>query len=664
MRWWARNALRCRDEPSNNFCLKQDKEGTNNDVVGLVVENVSGLRVDRSELEGVGCERVQQLGRGCCGQVACRFDVRQNRRNLQQIHRLMAFKASQFLFHGSGVPPASKCLSHQALQLNCFIQKVDSGLYSLLPLGQLVIDRINRLIEDEFSRIGALKISVPILGPKKLWDETERWDAMGKELFQLSDRGKSHFCLQPTAEEMVTSLVRNLPSLRVASLPLLLYQTTEKFRDERNPRFGLIRGRQFLMNDMYSFDVDVDSCQKTYSLVTSAYRRIFKDALQLEIRTVVSDPGVHGGAISHEYHLENNLEEDKISYCSRCEIGHKPGETDPQCSHSELQEMSSIEIAHTFQLGTRYAQAFKAFVPGTQRPLEMACYGIGVSRLLPACVDALSIDVKAIRLPNKIVPFDAAIITASKLSSDPTALSLCEELQSALQARNMTVLLHDMHKMSVGDRLYDLNRIGIPRIFVLANVTKRSFSTETELSAVGKSGEVRLDMVTITSGTDRDHRDRDRTEKNGTIGSSNAERHKSNGLELRVLTLNMWCLPQPWPVGSKDRKHRLKRLAEALLIEEYDIVGLQEIWKEGDYLDLVDQLKDVYKFHHYFHSGWTGSGVCILSRHPIVSTLTHRFILFFSSSVPNVQIKMYVFRYSLNGFAHHVHRGDWFGGKV
>ena len=174
--------------------------------------------------------------------------------------------------------------------------------------------------------------------------------------------------------------------------------------------------------------------------------------------------------------------------------------------------MSSIEIAHTFQLGTRYAQTFKAFVPGTQRPLEMACYGIGVSRsvylsfksilegnfrLLPACVDALSTDVKAIRLPNKIVPFDAAIIMASKvffsffiffslkvevlkfqLSSDPTALSLCEGLQSALQARNMTVLLHDMHKMSVGDRLYDLNRIGIPRIFVLANVTKRSFSTE------------------------------------------------------------------------------------------------------------------------------------------------------------------------------------------
>ena len=177
-------------------------------------------------------------------------------------------------------------------------------------------------------------------------------------------------------------------------------------------------------------------------------------------------------------------------------------------------------------------------------------------------------------------------------------------------------------------------------------------------------------MVTITSGTDRDHRDGDR---NGTIGSSNPERYKSSkasrhvcvnlcnssstinwlmtslwdGFELRVLTLNMWCLPQPWPVGSKDRKHRLKRLAEALLIEEYDIVGLQafdsfhsslhfatelqEIWKEGDYLDLVDQLKDVYKFHHYFHSGWTGSGVCILSRHPIVSTLTHRFIFFFSS---------------------------------
>ncbi|KAL6733059.1 hypothetical protein Aduo_003746 [Ancylostoma duodenale] len=129
---------------------------------------------------------------------------------------------------------------------------------------------------------------------------------------------------------------------------------------------------------------------------------------------------------------------------------------------------------------------------------------------------------------------------------------------------------------------------------------------------------------------------------------SSAEREpstgSSSGMELRVLTLNVWCLPQPWPIGSKDRKFRLKKLAEAILDEEFDIVGLQEVWSETDYLDMVDRLSGSFRFHHYFHSGFTGSGVCVFSRHPIVSTLTHR--------------------YSLNGFAHHIHRGDWFGGKV
>ncbi|XGW22013.1 hypothetical protein V3C99_004740 [Haemonchus contortus] len=116
------------------------------------------------------------------------------------------------------------------------------------------------------------------------------------------------------------------------------------------------------------------------------------------------------------------------------------------------------------------------------------------------------------------------------------------------------------------------------------------------------------------------------------------------GVELRVLTLNVWCLPQPWPIGSKDRKLRLKKLADAILIEKYDIVGLQEIWSNNDYLEMAERLSSSFRFHHYFHSGFTGSGVCVFSRYPIVSTLTHR--------------------YSLNGFAHHIHRGDWFGGKV
>ncbi|CAJ0574432.1 unnamed protein product, partial [Mesorhabditis spiculigera] len=118
----------------------------------------------------------------------------------------------------------------------------------------------------------------------------------------------------------------------------------------------------------------------------------------------------------------------------------------------------------------------------------------------------------------------------------------------------------------------------------------------------------------------------------------------SGGLQLRVATFNCWALPQPWPIGSSDRKHRLQRLADELLKDEYDIVGLQELWSEYDYLDLAERTQTVFPYSHYFHSGFTGSGVAVISKHPIVSTL--------------------MYRYSLNGFAHHIHRGDWFGGKV
>ncbi|VDM53696.1 unnamed protein product [Angiostrongylus costaricensis] len=133
---------------------------------------------------------------------------------------------------------------------------------------------------------------------------------------------------------------------------------------------------------------------------------------------------------------------------------------------------------------------------------------------------------------------------------------------------------------------------------------------------------------------------------------SASESSSSSSVDLRVLTLNVWCLPQPWPLGSKDRKYRLKKLAEAILKENYDIVGLQEVWSVTDYADLIERLSSSFRFHHYFHSGFTGSGVCVFSRHSIVSTLTHSVCDLLS------------FRYSLNGFAHHIHRGDWFGGKV
>ncbi|KAK6056535.1 tRNA ligase class II core domain protein [Cooperia oncophora] len=173
-----------------------------------------------------------------------------------------------------------------------------------------------RLIDIEMESTGAMKITMPILGPRRLWEKASRWDSMGTELLRMKDRHEVEWCLQPTAEEMCTELVAQLMSLKKRMFPLLLYQTTEKFRDEMNPvivnKFGLLRARQFLMKDLYSFDIDKEASDQTYQMVPAA-------------------PGVHGGSQSHEYHLKNPLDEDGIHFCSSCGSGSKREDGPHEC---------------------------------------------------------------------------------------------------------------------------------------------------------------------------------------------------------------------------------------------------------------------------------------------------------------------------------------------
>ncbi|KAE9420689.1 hypothetical protein Angca_006412 [Angiostrongylus cantonensis] len=227
---------------------------------------------------------------------------------------MVVFKASKYILSGCS-PGTTKSNAHRLLLDHGFIHPVGSGLYSLLPLGQRVIDKLIRLIDAELESIGALKVSLPILGSRVLWDKTLRWESMGSELFCIKDRHQVEYCLQPTAEEMCTHLISQLPNLKKRVFPLLLYQTTEKFRDEMNPRFGLLRAREFLMNDLYSFDLDKNSAVKTYSMVCDIYDRLFRDKLGLEVYKVDPKPGIHGGSDSHEYHLRNPLDEDGIHFC-------------------------------------------------------------------------------------------------------------------------------------------------------------------------------------------------------------------------------------------------------------------------------------------------------------------------------------------------------------
>src|SRR5919109_3617763 len=197
------------------------------------------------------------------------------------------------------VPAEAEVISHQLMLRAGMIRRVAAGIYSYLPFGYRVIQKMSQIIREEMNRAGGQEVFLPALQPGELWQESGRWEVYGKELMRLKDRHERDFCLGPTHEEVITDLVRReIRSYR--QLPLTLYQIQSKFRDEIRPRFGLMRGREFIMKDAYSFDVDSDAADLSYGKMYQAYRRIFQRC-GLRFRAVEADTGSIGGAFSHEF---------------------------------------------------------------------------------------------------------------------------------------------------------------------------------------------------------------------------------------------------------------------------------------------------------------------------------------------------------------------------
>src|SRR5881398_3696548 len=214
-------------------------------------------------------------------------------------------------------PGEAEVVSHRLMLRAGLIRKVAAGVYAYLPLGLRVIRKVERIIREEMDRAGAQELLMPIASPAELWQETGRWDFYGKELFRLKDRHERDFCLGPTHEEVITDLVRReVRSYR--QLPANFYQVQTKFRDEIRPRFGLMRGREFIMKDAYSFDADEAGADREYWRMFEAYKRIFK-RLGVKFRPVEADSGAIGGSFTHEFHVLAGSGEDAILSCSACE---------------------------------------------------------------------------------------------------------------------------------------------------------------------------------------------------------------------------------------------------------------------------------------------------------------------------------------------------------
>ncbi len=368
--------------------------------------------------------------------------------------------------------------SHKLLIRAGFIQQSGgSGLYNFLPLGKITLDRVRAIVKDELDRAGCQEVHLPIVTPITLWEETGRADKFGKELLRFKDRHNNSFVLSPTNEEAMVNLVReSVKSYR--ELPLNMYQINWKFRDEVRPRFGLMRAREFLMKDAYSFHSSTEDMIREFNLMEETYKRIFK-RLDLDFRVVEADSGAIGGSGSKEFMILADSGEDTIMVCSSCEFGANIEVLDenekicPKCG-GELTKTKGIEAGHIFQLGTTYSKPMRAeFLNRNQKlePFIMGTYGIGVSRLLAGIIEQ-NHDDRGCIWTEESAPFLVDIIVAK--AKDKNQMNIANKIYNSLLEKGLSVILDDRadKKTGFGVKIKDFELIGFPYAIIIGNGIK------------------------------------------------------------------------------------------------------------------------------------------------------------------------------------------------
>ncbi len=377
--------------------------------------------------------------------------------------------------------------SHKFLIRGGFINQQGAGLYNFMPLGKIVLEKIRAVVKEELDNAGCNEVQLSFVTPIGLWERSGRSEAMGKEMLRIKDRHENEFVLSPTNEEAMVELVKN----RVTSykdLPLNLYQINTKFRDEARPRYGLLRGREFLMKDGYSFHSSQEDMVREFDLMEETYKKIFT-RLGLDFRVVAADSGAIGGEGSKEFHVLANSGEDTLVVCEACDYGANietifdAEQTDAlnEKSYEELMESKiskrcscgaelhfkkGIEVGHIFQLGTKYSAALEAHFNdenGRAKPFEMATFGIGVSRLVAAIIEQ-NHDEDGCIWTSATAPYLVNIMISN--IKDAAQVKLGEELYERLKASHVDVMLDDS-KERFGFKMKDAELIGFPYTIII-----------------------------------------------------------------------------------------------------------------------------------------------------------------------------------------------------
>jgi prolyl-tRNA synthetase len=387
-------------------------------------------------------------------------------------------------------PKEAEIVSHRLMLRAGMIRQEAAGIYAFLPLGLRVLKKIERIVREEQDRSGAIELLMPTIQSAELWRESGRYDDYGKEMLRIKDRHERDMLYGPTNEEMITEMFRAYVR-SYKDLPLNLYHIQWKFRDEVRPRFGLMRGREFLMKDAYSFDLDQAGATHSYNKMFVAYLRTFA-RLGLKAIPMVADTGPIGGNLSHEFIILADTGESEV-YCHRDYLDFEvPGEdvnfddvaglqgivdrwTSLYAATSEKHDADAfaklpadkqvsargIEVGHIFYFGTKYSAPMKAVVAGpdgAEHPVHMGSYGIGPSRLVAAVIEAFHDDT-GIKWPEAVAPFKVAILNLKQGGADTDAA--CEQLYRQLTAKGVDVLYDDLDQRP-GAKFATADLIGVP----------------------------------------------------------------------------------------------------------------------------------------------------------------------------------------------------------
>ena len=427
-------------------------------------------------------------------------------------------------------PREAEIVSHRLMLRAGMIRQQGQGSFSMLPLGKRVLDKVCRIIREEQDRAGALEILMPTVQSAELWIESGRYNDYGKEMLRIVDRQERQMLYGPTNEEMVTDIFRSyVKSYR--DLPLNLYHIQWKFRDEVRPRFGVMRGREFLMKDAYSFDIDYEGAKAAYNRMFVAYLRTFT-RMGLQAIPMRADTGPIGGDLSHEFIILADTGESQV-FCHRDFLSLQvPGEgvnyrddaeiagivsewTKPYAATDEMHDEATwssigenekvsargIEVGHIFHFGDKYSKPMNAKVQGPdgkEHFVSMGSYGIGPTRLIAAIIEA-SHDDAGIIWPESVAPFDVVIINMK--AGDPECDRVCEQLYAAHEAAGLDVLYDDTDQRA-GGKFATADLIGVPWQVIVGPRGVAAGEVEVKRRSTGERDVKKLEALLASLGPD------------------------------------------------------------------------------------------------------------------------------------------------------------------